>query len=384
MKNIGILGSTGSIGTQTLDVIRNNSNLFNVIALSGNNNIDLLEKQALEFRPEVVAVFDENNANILRDKLLPFQIKVYSGLDGLIELAKHEKIEMLITSVVGMIGLKPTLAAIESGKDIGLANKETLVTAGSIVMSKAKENNVKIIPVDSEHSAIFQSITTEEKKEINKIILTASGGPFINKKKNDLINVTYKEALKHPNWSMGRKISIDSSTLMNKGLEVIEAKWLFDIKLSDIDVVVHPQSIIHSMVEYIDGSIIAQLGVSDMRIPIQYALTYPKRISNNIKKLDLIEVGKFTFERPDLKTFPCLDLAFKACKENGTMASVLNASNEILVEYFLKGKIRFYDIPYIIGEVLAKHKNIYNPTIDDILYSDNWARRKVKELLKLQ
>nr|WP_207750697.1 1-deoxy-D-xylulose-5-phosphate reductoisomerase [Anaeromonas gelatinilytica] len=383
MKNIGILGSTGSIGTQTLDVIRNNNDLFNVIALSGNNNIELLERQALEFKPEIVAVFNEHKADILRDKLFPFDIKVYSGLNGLIELAKHEKIEVLITSVVGMIGLKPTLAAIESGKDIALANKETLVTAGKIVMNKAKEKNIKIIPVDSEHSAIFQSITTKEKKEINKLILTASGGPFRNKEKKDLIDVTYREALKHPNWNMGRKISIDSSTLMNKGLEVIEARWLFDVEIKDIDVVVHPQSIIHSMVEYIDGSIIAQLGISDMRIPIQYALTYPKRIFNNIRKLDIIEVGNLTFEKPDIETFPCLNLAFKACEEEGTMPSVLNASNEVLVNYFLNDKIKFYDIPNIIEKILLKHKKISNPTIDEILYSDSWARNKAKELLKL-
>ncbi|MBS4539882.1 1-deoxy-D-xylulose-5-phosphate reductoisomerase [Clostridium sp. D2Q-11] len=382
MRNIGILGSTGSIGTQALDVIRNNSNLFNVVALSGNNNIKLLEKQALEFKPDIVAVFDRANANILRDKLKPFNIKVFSGLDGLIEMAKYESIELLLTSVVGMIGLKPTLAAIESGKDIALANKETLVTAGSIVMNKAKEHNVSVIPVDSEHSAIFQSITSKESKEISKIILTASGGPFRNKEKSDLLNISSREALKHPNWSMGRKISIDSSTLMNKGLEVIEAKWLFDINLNDIEVIVHPQSIIHSMVEYIDGSIIAQLGVSDMRIPIQYALSYPKRISNNIKKLNLIEVSNLTFEKPDLTTFPCLKLAYRASEEEGTIPSVLNAANEVLVDMFLKDKIGFYDIPNTIETVLDKHKNICDPTLDEILYSDNWARNKAIELLK--
>lgn len=381
MKNIGILGSTGSIGTQALDVIRKNKDLFNITALSGNNNIDLLEKQAIEFKPDIVAVFDENNANILKIKLKAYNIKVYSGIEGLINLAKYEKIDILLTSVVGMIGLKPTIAAIESGKTIALANKETLVTAGSIVMNKIKENKVKLIPVDSEHSAIFQSITTDEKKEINKIILTASGGPFIGRKKEELLNISYKQALKHPNWDMGRKISIDSSTLMNKGLEVIEAKWLFDVDLENIDVVVHPQSIIHSMVEYIDGSVIAQLGVSDMRIPIQYALTYPNRIKNDIKKLNLVDISKLTFEAPDLETFPSLALAYRALKEGGTMSSVLNASNEILVELFLQEKIKFYDIPNTIERILDIHKNIYNPTIEDVLYSDNWARKKVKELL---
>lgn len=383
MKNIGILGSTGSIGTQALDIIRENKSLFNITALSGNNNIDLLEKQALEFKPEIIAVFNKYNADVLKIKLKPYNIKVYSGLEGLIKLSEYENIDILITSVVGMIGLKPTLAAIESGKTIALANKETLVTAGNIIMEKIKKNKGSLLPVDSEHSAIFQSLTSKKKNEINKIILTASGGPFRGKNKEDLININYKDALKHPNWDMGRKISIDSSTLMNKGLEVIEAKWLFDVDVEDIEVVVHPQSIIHSMVEYIDGSVIAQLGVSDMRIPIQYALTYPDRINNNLEKLNLTDVYKLTFESPDLETFPSLSLAYRALRENGTMPSVLNASNEVLVDLFLKEKIKFYDIPNTIENILDIHKNIKNPTIDDVLYSDDWARRKVKELLKL-
>ncbi|NBI07894.1 1-deoxy-D-xylulose-5-phosphate reductoisomerase [Senegalia massiliensis] len=383
MKNIGILGSTGSIGTQALDIIRENKSLFNITALSGNNNIDLLEKQALEFKPEIIAVFNKYNADVLKTKLKPYNIKVYSGLEGLIKLSEYENIDILITSVVGMIGLKPTLAAIESGKTIALANKETLVTAGNIVMEKIKKNKGSLLPVDSEHSAIFQSLTSKKKNEINKIILTASGGPFRGKNKEDLININYKDALKHPNWDMGRKISIDSSTLMNKGLEVIEAKWLFDVDVEDIEVVVHSQSIIHSMVEYIDGSVIAQLGVSDMRIPIQYALTYPDRINNNLEKLNLTDVYKLTFESPDLETFPSLSLAYRALRENGTMPSVLNASNEVLVDLFLKEKIKFYDIPNTIENILDIHKNIKNPTIDDVLYSDDWARRKVKELLKL-
>ncbi|WP_130807036.1 1-deoxy-D-xylulose-5-phosphate reductoisomerase [Senegalia massiliensis] len=383
MKNIGILGSTGSIGTQALDIIRENKSLFNITALSGNNNIDLLEKQALEFKPEIIAVFNKYNADVLKTKLKPYNIKVYSGLEGLIKLSEYENIDILITSVVGMIGLKPTLAAIESGKTIALANKETLVTAGNIVIEKIKKNKGSLLPVDSEHSAIFQSLTSKKKNEINKIILTASGGPFRGKNKEDLININYKDALKHPNWDMGRKISIDSSTLMNKGLEVIEAKWLFDVDVEDIEVVVHPQSIIHSMVEYIDGSVIAQLGVSDMRIPIQYALTYPDRINNNLEKLNLTDIYKLTFESPDLETFPSLSLAYRALRENGTMPSVLNASNEVLVDLFLKEKIKFYDIPNTIEKILDIHKNIKNPTIDDVLYSDDWARRKVKELLKL-
>lgn len=383
MKKIGLLGSTGSIGTQTLDVIRNNRDKFKVVTISGNMNISLLEEQALEFKPELVAVYNRNKASILRDKLKSYNIKVVEGMEGLIELATYNKTDMLLTSVVGIIGLKPTLAAIEAGIDIALANKETLVTAGNIVIDRAKDKNVNIIPVDSEHSAIFQSLTSDNSNEINKIILTASGGPFFGKSKNELQDITYREALKHPNWDMGRKISIDSSTLMNKGLEVIEAKWLFDIDIDDIEVVVHPQSIIHSMVEYIDGSVIAQLGVSDMRIPIQYALSYPNRLKNNIKKLDLVEISKLTFSNPDTETFPCLDLAYEAIKNGGTMPTVLNGANEVLVKAFLEEKIKFYDIPRLIKVALQDHKKIKNPNINDIINTDKWVREKINKKIQL-
>lgn len=376
MKNVCILGSTGSIGTQTLDVISKLDD-FNIVGLSANTNIDLLEKQALKYRPRIIAVYDESRAKLLREKLKIYNIKVVSGMAGLIEVATEEEADIVLTSVVGMIGLIPTLEAIKSGKMIALANKETLVTAGEIVIMEAKKNSVDIIPVDSEHSAIFQSLKSGNKEEVSKIILTASGGPFRGKKLKDLENVSVFDALKHPNWSMGRKISIDSATLMNKGLEVIEAKWLFDVNIENIEVVVHPQSIIHSMVEFIDGSIIAQLGVPDMKVPIQYALTYPERKYSNTKKLKLTEIKELTFEEPDLDTFPCLKLAFEALKQGGTMPSVLNAANEIAVKLFLDRKIKFLDIPKLIEKVMLKHKIIYNPKLDDIIESDKWARESL-------
>lgn len=376
MKNVCILGSTGSIGTQTLEVI-NELDDFNIIGLTANTNIELLEKQALKYKPQIVAVYNENRAKLLRDKLRIHNIKVVSGIDGLIEVATEKQSDIVLTSVVGMIGLLPTLEAIKSGKIIALANKETLVTAGEIVMAEAKKNNVDIIPVDSEHSAIFQSLKSGTKEEISKIILTASGGPFRGKKLTDLRNVSVFDALKHPNWSMGRKISIDSATLMNKGLEVIEAKWLFDVNVEDIEVVVHPQSIIHSMVEFIDGSIIAQLGVPNMKIPIQYALTYPERKYNSTKKLKLTEIKKLTFEEPDLDTFPCLKFAFEAIKQGGTMPSVLNAANEIAVKLFLERKIQFLDIPKLIEKAMLKHKIICKPNLGDIIESDKWTREYI-------
>ncbi|QIB26159.1 1-deoxy-D-xylulose-5-phosphate reductoisomerase [Caloranaerobacter azorensis] len=376
MKNISILGSTGSIGTQTLEVI-NELDSFKIVGLSANKNIDLLEKQALKYKPKIVAVYDESRARILRERLNIYNIKVVSGMDGLIEVATEKEADIVLTSVVGMIGLLPTLEAIKSGKIIALANKETLVTAGEIVMRKAKENNVDIIPVDSEHSAIFQSLKSGKKEEVAKIILTASGGPFRGKKLKDLEKVSVSDALKHPNWSMGRKISIDSATLMNKGLEVIEAKWLFDVDIENIEVIIHPQSIIHSMVEFIDGSVIAQLGVPDMKVPIQYALTYPKRKYSSIKKLRLTDIKELTFEEPDLNTFPCLKLAFEALKQGGTMPSVLNAANEVAVKLFLDKKIKFLDIPKLIEETMLKHKTIYNPNLDDIIESDKWARESI-------
>lgn len=383
MKKISILGSTGSIGTQTLDVVRKNRDKFEVVAISANSSINLLLEQIKEFKPRYVAVYNENSAKELK-KMIPSDIKieVLSGMEGLITISSLDEIDVLLTAIVGMIGLVPTLEAIKKGKTIALANKETLVTAGQLVMEEAKKRNVAILPVDSEHSAIFQCLNGESKKEIESIILTASGGPFRGKSKNDLINVTKNEALKHPNWSMGRKISIDSSTLMNKGLEVIEAKWLFDVNSDKIDVVVHPQSIIHSMVQFVDSSIIAQMGCPDMKLPIQYALTYPERILNDFERLDFSKLSSLTFEKPDLNTFPCLKLAYDSLNMGGTYSAVLNAANEVLVNEFLEDKIKFYDIPYYIEKTLDAHKSIEKPTLEEILYTDNWSREFVKKCIK--
>ncbi len=377
MKNISILGSTGSIGTQTLEVIRDNPDLFNVIAISGNNNLDLLLKQIEEFKPKYVAVYDEEKAKILRNNVSDFNVKVLCGIEGLIEISVIDEVDILLTSVVGNIGLMPTLNAIKAKKTIALANKETLVTAGELVMKEAEMNGVKIVPVDSEHSAIFQCMQGYNIKEVNKVILTASGGPFRGLARQKLKDVKPKDALKHPNWSMGRKISIDSATLMNKGLEVIEAKWLFDLKKEQIDVIVHPQSIIHSMVEFIDGSILAQLGVPDMKLPIQYALTYPSRVTSNSEGMSFEKFNELTFEKPDRITFPCLDLAFEALDIGGTMPSVLNAANEELVLQFLDGKINFYDIPDRIEKAMNKFKVIKNPDIDDIIEADKITREYI-------
>ena len=376
MKNISILGSTGSIGTQTLDVIRKNKS-YKVVSLSANANIDLLEKQIFEFKPEMVAVGDEKKALELKRRLVGTKTKVTSGMDGLIAVSTHELADVVVTSVVGMIGLIPTLEAIKANKTIALANKETLVTAGEIVMREAFHKKVSILPVDSEHCAIFQCLKSGKKNEVSKIILTASGGPFRGKSYNDLTKVGLEDALNHPTWSMGKKISIDSATLMNKGLEVIEAKWLFDVDVDNIDVLVHPQSIIHSMVEFIDGNVISQMGVHDMRIPIQYALDYPNREHNDIEKLDLAKIGSLTFEKPDMETFKCLKLALNALKEGGTMPSVLNGANEMAVKLFLENKIRFLDIPELIGNIMVRHKNIINPSLEDVLESDKWSRREI-------
>lgn len=381
MKKISILGSTGSIGTQALDIVRNNKD-FKIVALSTNTSIDLLEKQALEFKPEIVSVGRKEDAVALSEKLSPYGIKVSYGMDGLIEVASENNADILLNSVVGMIGLKPTIKAIEAGKTIALANKETLVTGGEIVMRELEKRNVSMIPVDSEHSAIFQCLKSGRKEEIEKIILTASGGPFRGKTRSDLEKVTLKDALNHPNWEMGKKITIDSATLMNKGLEVIEAKWLFDIELEKIDVLVHPQSIIHSMVEFVDGSVISQMGVPDMRVPIQYALTYPNRTTNNVEKLNLLKSNTLTFEAPDKEVFPCLNLAIESSIKGGTLPTVLNASNEVAVDYFLKQKIKFTDIPLIVKKSMDNHKNIINPSLFDILESDRQTRQDVIEMVE--
>ena len=383
MKKITILGSTGSIGTQTLDVVRKNKDKFEVVAISANRSVDLLLEQILEFKPKYVAVYNEESANKLKN-MIPndIDIEVLSSMEGLVKICELEEVDTVLTAVVGMIGLVPTMAAIKAKKTIALANKETLVTAGEIVMAEAKKNNVEILPVDSEHSAIFQCLNGERKKDVEKIILTASGGPFRGKKKEELINVTKNQALKHPNWDMGRKISIDSSTLMNKGLEVIEAKWLFDVDVEDIEVVVHPQSIIHSMVSFKDSSVMAQMGCPDMRLPIEYALTYPQRSKTDFERLDLTKIATLTFEKPDMETFPCLELAFKALKLGGTYPAVLNYANEVLVNEFLDDKIGFYDIPYYIERSLQQHNNRSNPTLEDILEVDKETREFLANLLK--
>ncbi|MCC3864670.1 1-deoxy-D-xylulose-5-phosphate reductoisomerase [Terrisporobacter petrolearius] len=383
MKRITILGSTGSIGTQTLDVVRKNKDKFEVVAISANSSVDLLLEQILEFNPKYVAVYNEESANKLKN-MIPnnIDIEVLSSKEGLVKICQLKEVDIVLTAVVGMIGLVPTMAAIKAKKTIALANKETLVTAGEIVMEEAKKNNVDILPVDSEHSAIFQCLNGERKKDVEKIILTASGGPFRGKSKEELMNVTKNQALKHPNWDMGRKISIDSSTLMNKGLEVIEAKWLFDVDVENIDIVVHPQSIIHSMVSFKDSSVMAQLGCPDMRLPIEYALTYPGRSETDFERLDLAKIATLTFEKPDMETFPCLQLAFRVLKLGGTYPTVLNAANEVLVNEFLEDKIGFYDIPYYIERGLEQHNNRSNPTLEDILEVDKETREFLSNLLK--
>lgn len=382
MKKISILGSTGSIGTQTLDVIRENPNEFEAVAISANSNVKMILEQIEEFKPKYAVMYEEGKAKELK-KLIKKDSKteILSGMEGLKKIASLDEVDIVLTAVVGMIGLVPTMCAIENKKDIALANKETLVTAGELVMNAAKENKVKILPVDSEHSAVFQSLNGENKRDVEKIILTASGGPFRGKKREDLLNITKNEALKHPNWDMGRKISIDSSTLMNKGLEVIEAKWLFDVKAEDIDVVVHPQSIVHSMVQYRDSSVIAQLGCPDMRLPIQYALTYPDRMETNFERLDFRKASELTFEEPDLETFPCLKLAYECLEKGGTYCTVLNAANEVLVNEFLDDKIGFYDIPKYIKIVLDEHESIENASLEEILKIDLETRENIKKLL---
>lgn len=376
MKKISILGSTGSIGMQTLDIVEKNKDI-QVIGLSTNTNIERLYEQILKFKPKVVAVMNEKKAIELKAKVNN-EVTVLKGIEGLIEVATLSEIEMVVTAVVGMIGLRPTIEAIKASKNIALANKETLVTAGSIIMNLAKEKNVSILPVDSEHSAIFQALNGEDTNSIENIWLTASGGPFRGKKRNELKNITIEQALKHPNWSMGSKITIDSSTLMNKGLEVIEAKWLFNLSVDQIKVVVHPESIIHSMVEYKDSSVIAQLGLPDMRLPIQYALFYPKRQENNFKRLNLSQIGKLTFEEPDMTSFKCLQLAYDAIRIGGSMPVVLNAANELAVSKFLNKEIGFLEIPEIIDYCMSKHDIIKEITLTNILDTEKWTHQLIE------
>jgi len=380
MKKITVLGSTGSIGTQALDIIRDNDDL-QVAELAVLKNIDLLEKQIREFDVKKVCVYDEKKAEELRLAVKDLDTEVVSGMDGLVEVAASGDSDIVLTAVVGMIGIKPTIAAIKAGKDIALANKETLVTAGHIIMSMAKEYGVNILPVDSEHSAIFQSLRGNKKEQVKKILLTASGGPFRGYTKEMLENVTLEQALKHPNWSMGKKITIDSSTMVNKGLEVIEAKWLFDVDVDDIQVVIQPQSVIHSMVEYVDGAIMAQLGTPDMKVPIQYAFYYPDRVFLKGERLDFYKLAHLDFYEPDREVFKGFDLAFKAIKAGGSMTTVYNAANEKAVSLFLNEKIRYVEIAEIIESEMNKHKVIDNPDLDKILETEKIVYENIDKCL---
>ena len=370
MKKIAILCSTGSIGTQTLDVVRSNGDI-EVLGISAGKNIEKLEEQIREFSPKLAAVWDEEKARELAVRTKDTNTRILAGMDGLLELASMEGTEILVTAIVGMLGIRPTIEAIRAGKDIALANKETLVTAGHLIMPMAKEYGVRILPVDSEHSAIFQALNGESRKEIHKLLITASGGPFRGKKRKDLEKATLQDTLKHPNWVMGQKITVDSATLVNKGLEVMEARWLFDVTLDQIQVVVQPQSVIHSMVEFEDGGIIAQLGTPDMRLPIQYALYYPHRRYLEGERLDFAKLGSITFEEPDMETFLGLPMAIRAAEEGGSMPTVFNASNELAVKKFLQQKIGFLDIYEIIGQSMERHKKIENPDLDEILAVEN-------------
>ncbi len=369
MKTIAILGSTGSIGTQTLEVVRENGDI-RVLGIAAGENIALLEEQIREFHPKKAAVWSEEKAKELRMKTADTDTKIVSGMEGLIEIAVMEDTEILVTAIVGMIGIRPTIEAIKAGKDIALANKETLVTAGHLIMPLAERKEVRILPVDSEHSAIFQSLQGNDKSFVKKILLTASGGPFRGRKQEELLEIRVEDALKHPNWTMGAKITIDSSTMVNKGLEVIEAKWLFGVDVDDVQVVVQPQSIIHSMVEYKDGAILAQLGTPDMKLPIQYALYYPERRYLPGERLDFWSIGKLDFEKPDMDTFYGLRLAYSAGRQGGTLPTVFNAANELAVSMFLKGEVKYLEISEIIEDCMSAHKNIKEPSLEEILETE--------------
>ncbi len=383
MKNICVLGSTGSIGTQTLDVADKSPDI-NILGLSTNRNIELLEAQARKFKPKAVCVCDKDAASELKIKLADTNTEVVSGKEGLCYIACMPEAECVVTAVMGIAGLLPTVEAIKNKKDIALANKETLVAAGEMVMRLAKENDVKILPVDSEHSAVFQSLAgMRNKDQVKSIILTASGGPFLGKTRDELKNVSVAQALKHPSWSMGKKITIDSATLVNKGLEVIEARWLFDMEPENIEVLVHPQSVIHSMVRYIDGAVIAQLGAADMRIPIAYALTYPERKSYINEDIDFLKYNNLTFYKPDIKTFKALDLAYRALSEGGLLSCVFNGADEAAVELFLKEKIGFLDIADVIADAMNAYNNKSAESLEDIYEADLWAREYVRKSFKI-
>lgn len=370
MNHLIVLGSTGSIGTQTLQIVREQKNKLNIIALAAGKNVITMESQIREFHPKYAVMWDEKAAKDLKQRISDLEVTVLHGMEGLLEISVLPEADTLVAAVVGMIGIRPTIAAMKAGKKIALANKETLVTAGHIIMPLSKELNVPLLPVDSEHSAIFQCLNGEDNNQIKKLLLTASGGPFRGMTKEQMAHVQVEDALKHPNWAMGQKITIDSATMVNKGLEVMEAGWLFDVGPDEIEVVVQPQSIIHSMVEYVDGSVIAQMGLPDMKLPIQYALFYPNRIPREEERIDFSKIGQITFESPDLEVFTGLKLAFEAFRAGGSMPTVYNAANEKAVSLFLERKIEFLKIPEIIGASMDKHKKIENPTLDEILAAE--------------
>jgi len=382
MKRISLLGSTGSIGQSTLSVVERYPDRFTIVALAAGNNIELLEKQVRQFKPSLVSVISAVSAEKLKQRCAGLKVAVLSGIEGMIQVAAADEADITVSAIVGTAGLVPTMAAIRAGKDIALANKEVLVTAGELVMSECRSKGVRILPVDSEHSAIFQCLLAGANKDVRKLVLTASGGPFRAHSKKDLAKVTLAQALKHPNWSMGRKITIDSATLMNKGLEVIEARWLFDIVPEKIKVLVHPQSIVHSMVEYRDGAIVAQLGVPDMKGPIAYALSYPERLSDVSPALDLAKVGALTFEEPDMDRFPCLAYAFDALQAGGSMPAALSAANEVAVRYFLEEKIGYADIARVIRATMDAHTPSDIRTVEDALKADLWARAEAERFIE--
>ncbi len=380
MKTISVMGSTGSIGTQTLDIVRNYPDRLRIAALAAGSSVELMEKQIREFHPKLAVMWSKTAAADLKQRVSDLDVEIDCGMEGLLRMAQLSQMDTLVTAIVGMIGIRPTIAAIKAHKEIALANKETLVTAGHIIMPLARENGVSILPVDSEHSAIFQSLQGEKREQIKKILLTASGGPFRGKTRKELEHMTVEDALRHPNWSMGKKITIDSATLVNKGLEVMEAKWLFGTDLEKIQVVVHPQSVIHSAIEYQDGAVIAQLGVPDMKLPIQYALFYPDRLEvPGSRELDLFEAGRLTFEKPDTETFRGLQLAFDAARIGGTMPTVYNAANEKAVSLFLEKKVGFLQIAELIEEAMTAHHAAPNPDVEEILEAEKEARECVEE-----
>jgi len=379
MKHISILGSTGSIGTQTLDIVRNNPDKFKIVGLTANNNSELLLKQIKEFKPKAAAIMDKNKI----DQLLNFSsAQIYSGMEGLNKIAALDEADTVVNSLVGSIGIEPTYNAAKSKKNIALANKETLVAAGPVIMDEVKKNNVALMPIDSEHSAIFQCLNGENRNDVKRITLTCSGGPFKNHTQEQLQNVTAQDALKHPTWNMGAKITIDSATLMNKGFEVIETRWLYDIDYNKINIVIHPQSIIHSLVEFTDKSVIAQLGLPNMKIPIQYALSFPERFPSEENQLDLAKIKSLDFKEPDFEKFQCLKFAYEAGKKGGTLACAMNAANEVAVHYFLDGKIKFLDIQKLIKKIMDEHQLITNPSLNEIIEVDKKEKIKTKNIIE--